>query len=832
MKCLTKKLLFSFFFVALAHFLIAQNVTTIRGTVHSALTGEEVENAEVTLLKSGKPVAAAVTTAAGYFQIDYDLSNEWGDVKLKVSSLVFFEEIIELTKEQGGEVFVYLQPSYETMEEALVESIRLGTENMGASVKLKKKSIEKVNNGQDLPFLLNQTPGAVVNSDAGAGVGYTGIRIRGVDQTRINVTVNGIPLNDAESQGVFWVNMPDFASSVNSIQIQRGVGTSTNGSAAFGGSINIKTDHISKDPFTKLDLGYGSFNTNRVGVHLSTGILPNKWGVQARFSQIQSDGFIDRARSDLQSAFLTAARYGDRSTFKVNVILGQERTYQAWNGIPQPKFNQNQEELATFIDELFITGEYADNLNNSAYNTYNFYTYENQVDNYGQQHFQAFYSYYFDNNWTLSTGLHYTGGAGYFEQYQDRNYALDDTELSFYGLNPVVLGGDTVTNTNLIRRRWLDNHFYGGVFSLTKNFDRAKWVLGGGLHDYIGDHFGEIIWAEFASNSAYEDRYYENDARKIEANLYSKVLYEFSDKINTFLDLQLRQIGYDFVGPDRNGVPIDQSADYLFFNPKAGISYRLNDRHSLALSAAVSNREPVRDDFVESTSASRPEHEQLLDMELTHRMVYKKWQAELVLYAMEYRNELVLTGAVNDVGAFTRTNVDRSYRRGLEVQAGYIISDKFRILGNAAWSMNEIVDFEEFVSQEWDDEDQMAFSYNKTTMAFSPAVVAGLVLDYDPFSWLNVRLDGKHVGQQFLDNSESLDRSLPAFTVFNLQASYSKRIGDYQVRFTGQVVNLLDLDYAPNGYTFGTILSGQRRSYNYVYPQAGRHFMLRATIQI
>lgn len=725
---------------------------------------------------------------------------------------------------QGNEqnLELTLTENAQMLSEVLVQHIKADDRTPTTYTTLESKELKEANFGQDIPYLLKLTPSTVVTSDAGAGVGYTGIRIRGVDPTRTNVTINGVPINDSESHGVFWVNMPDFASSAGSIQIQRGVGTSNNGAAAFGASINITTEGLSKKAYGEIDNAFGTFNTWRNTVKAGTGLIDGKFTMDARLSRISSDGYIDRASSDLKSYYLSGGWYGKKSSVKAYVFGGKEITYQAWYGTPESVINGNQAEIEAYADRNWIFGADRENLLNSG-RTYNFYTYDNEVDNYGQDHYQLHFSHDFTKRTHLDLAGHYTRGQGFYEQYR----ADDDFES--YGLEPLIFGTDTVTTTDLIRRRWLDNHFYGGIFALRHARSKFDITWGGGANQYVGDHFGEIIWSEFASNSQIRDRYYENTSEKTELQSYIKANIR-SGKLSYYLDLQYRNIAYSFLGIDEvSGVLTDayQNVSYNFINPKLGVLYDINNRNSLYLSAAIANREPVRDDFRENTPVNRPKHEQLLDIEAGYKHKGRRWYTNANVYAMLYKDQLILTGQINDVGGYTRTNVDQSYRAGLELEGALQLLDSLSLFGNVNVSMNKIKEFNEYVDN-YDTYVQDTIVHQNTDLAFSPNTIVTLGLRYAPVRGLSIILTGKYVGQQFLDNTSSPDRVLDAYFVSDLKISYSIPQNWTRDLTIGVAVNnLFNELYENNGYTWGYVYGGERTIENFYYPQAGTNVLLR-----
>lgn len=796
------------------------------GKVVDAESNEAIEFASISIYKDGKLIHRGVTSMNGVFQFNIPAS-EQSDTFLIEFSHVAYQKHRELVAASHSFKSTWpLTPSTLVSEEAVVHA-RMDNKKATNYNDISRQEIVKSNSGQDLPFLLNLIPGAVINSDAGAGIGYTGIRIRGVDATRINVTINGIPVNDAESQGVFWVNMPDFASSTENIQVQRGVGTSTNGAGAFGATINLQTLHLKPDPYAQITTGFGSFNSLRNQVMFGTGTTPSGWSFDGRLSRITSDGFIDRAASNLRSFYFGANWSDKKNLLKVQVFSGIERTFQAWDGIPKPKWRGNQADLLPYINEL---GMDQTHLQNSANNTYNTFTYPREIDQYQQDHYQLHYTRVINPLWTAQVSLHYTRGKGYFEQFRTNQ------KLSDYQMPEPVIGNDTITRTDLARQRWLDNHFYGSVFSFQyKDKKERSLIIGGGLNNYIGDHFGDVVWAGIANTiSAPAHRYYENNASKQDGNLYIKGQQNIK-RWFFFADLQARYISYDFLGfelfNNTELVNLQQQVNFTFFNPKAGLSYELNSKSRLFLSYSQANREPVRNDFTESTPESRPKPERLHDFEAGYRLTKNKWLFTATAYHMYYQNQLLLTGAINDVGAYTRTNVDVSYRSGLELESSLNLHSKWQWLANLALSRNKVQDFTEFVDN-WITGEQAAFQYQNTDLAFSPNLVASSMLRFKPIKHLDLDWISKYVSRQYLDNTQNIGRSLDAFWVNDLRINYSIT----SIKFCKQldlalfVNNLLGVDYAPNGYTFSAILDRGRQDFNFVYPQARRYYLANVTL--
>ncbi len=800
--------------------------------IKNAKTYEPIESAFVRL--SGKNGATSTySTQNGSINFENITAGEYV-VSINHLSYKTYIDTITITKTKGDQIF-FMLPDMAFLDAAVISTVRAKNTSPTTYTNLDKKEIESLDQSKDFPFLLNMTPSTVISSDAGNGVGYTGIRVRGIDPTRVNITVNGIPINDAESQGMYWVNMPDIASSTQSVQIQRGVGTSTNGAAAFGASVNIRTNDLSKHKYTLASFGLGSFNTQRISLLHNTGRLKNNWAFQLRGSTIQSDGFIDRASSDLKSANLVAAKYWAKSVFKANIMLGSERTYQAWNGIPEPTFKGDIADENRYINELYIAGAALQNLQNSNSKTYNAYTYENEVDNYNQNHYQFFFDHSFTSFLKLNTAAYVTTGQGYFEQFR----AGDD--FAEYGIDSIHPTSDTALSGDLVRRRWLDNTLVGGIANITYTRNRMETVLGGGYNQYNGRHYGEAIATEFTGYEDLNAIYYDNDATKTDGNFYVRQSYNYNNLI-PYIDLQYRFVNYSFVGlNDSAGSTTlpeaqqysDQNVNFLFFNPKIGLTYLLKN-HTFYGVFAVGNREPVRDDFRDNPTSNRPEHESMENVEIGYRYANGRKSINVNLYNMQYDNQLVLTGAVNDVGEAIRTNVLNSYRRGVEVDFQYPLTKNLQAGGNLTLSENKIDQFTEYVG-EWDGAyDLIEKKYSNTDIAFSPNTIAAAMLSYKATEHFTLNASGKYVGKQFLDNTQSDARSLDAFTNVDLSINYisTKVKGTKNLNVGLFLNNVLNQFYAPNGYTFSGYIRGERQDFNYLYPMAGFNWMMKVSMTL
>ena len=732
---------------------------TISGSVSDSLKGSVV-GARITVLNTYKGVLSDVD---GKFSLT-GLTNGTYTV---VADQIGFETTQENITISGADVQLdfQLKKTVVSLDEITIEGSRVSENSPFVHVDIDKKEIESSNLGQDIAFLLQLTPSVVSTSDAGAGVGYTGFRIRGSDASRINVTVNGIPMNDAESHGVYWVNMPDFASSTESIQIQRGVGSSTNGTAAFGASVNMKTDLVSKEAYGEVSSSFGSFNTNKNTLKLGTGLLNKHWAIDGRLSSITSDGYIDRASSDLSSYYLSGGYYGKKTVVKAITFAGKEKTYQSWYGTPEAKINGDDAGVQASIANNWFGADDAANLVNSG-RTYNYYTYDNEVDNYNQDHYQLHLSHQFNSSLSLTAAAHYTYGRGYYEQFRNQDGFAD------YGLDSVFVGNDTITESDFIRRRWLENHFYGGVFNVKYQTKKLNVIVGGGLNQYIGDHFGEIIWAEYSSNSNIRDKYYDNTGTKTDANIYAKADYALTKKLAMFVDLQVRNINYDVEGVDSDLRNLNVDTAFVFFNPKVGANFQINDKFRAYASLSVGNREPVRSDFIDNPTNEQPSHETMYDYEAGVEAKFQKFFVQGNFYFMDYTNQLVLTGALNDVGSPIRVNTPSSYRAGIELVAGFKLHKKLDLTFNTTFSQNKISEFTESIT-DYATYTNIENVYEDTDISFSPSVIAASILTFKPVKGLAMTLRTKYVGDQYLDNTGSDSRKLKAYTTTDLGISYS-----------------------------------------------------------
>ncbi len=705
------------------------------------------------------------------------------------------EVIVTLTKDTF--ISIDIADSFVNLEEVIVSAVRVKATSPVTHSNLTKKDLEKRNLGQDIPMLLNFLPSVVTTSDAGAGIGYTSIRVRGSDAARVNITINGIPYNDAESQLTFWVNMPDFASSTESMQLQRGVGTSTNGSGAFGASLNLLTDAVSEFAYGEISNSFGSYNTRKHTVKFSTGKINDHLEFSGRFSKIDSDGYIDRAWSDLKSYFLQVAYIDDNTLLKALTFGGHERTYQAWFGVTK--------------DEIETLGR-----------THNPYSYENEIDNYNQDHYQLHWNEKLSEKWSTNIGMNYTYGRGYFEQFKESE------DFENYDLIPINIGDETIDETDLIRRRWLDNDFYVLNVNGTYKNNGLEFIFGTSLSQYKGAHFGEIIWAEYASNSEIRDHYYDSNTKKDDANIFGKLTYGLNDPWTFFIDLQARFVKFETNGLTSDRVPIHIDESYTFFNPKAGVTLKISNQNSFYLSYARANKEPNRNDFENGVNTS----EKLNDFELGWRFNNGSFKINSNIYYMLYKDQLVLTGAIDDTGAPLRATSGKSYRLGLEVDVFMNLSDKFVLQPNFAISSNKNVDFVTF----WNGS---LVDLGNTNISFTPNIIVGNAFIYQPDYLVQFTLLSKYVGKQYMGNIDNANSKLASYFINDFNASYEIKPNKIfkSIVFNALINNIFNVEYISNGYyyTYNDTWSipGQTTTLDGAgyYPQATRNFLIGVTLK-
>ncbi|OQP59165.1 TonB-dependent receptor [Niastella vici] len=808
-----KKMILGICYLLFTHCLTAQ----ISGKITDAASSTPIASATVELSNG----LSTLTNDKGVFEFK---KVKPGNYTLHITSIGF--QSADQPVASGNTIDIKLNRLNLFLQPVEIKATRADDKAPFTKNNLSKKEIEKLNLGQDLPFILNQTPSVVVNSDAGNGVGYTGIRIRGSDATRINVTLNGIPYNDAESQGTFFVDLPDFTSSVNSIQVQRGVGTSSNGAAAFGATINLSTNETNTTPYSEINNTYGSFNTWKNTVKAGSGLIADHFTIDARLSKVSSDGFIDRASSTLKSFYLSAAYLNKNTSIRMNVFSGNEKTYQAWNGIPEAKLRNNDSALLAHyynnLGPLYYTQQDSLNLFKSDPRKYNYFTYGNQTDNYQQDHYQLFINHDLNGRLAVNTAFFLSRGKGYYEEYKPvRSYAD-------YGLNDLVTGSDTIRSTDLVQQQWLDNYFYGQVFSIQYKDNTNQLIVGGGWNRYDGKHYGNVIWSAMGGIPN-NYRWYNKDAYKTDVNAYAKYQVKIADNLQAFVDLQYRRVLY-YIGGFKDNPALKLHNTWDFFNPKAGFVYAKNN-YQIYASYSQGKKEPNRDDF-EAGINQQPKAEKLHDFELGVEEKNSDYSWGATLYYMQYKDQLVLSGKINDVGAYTRTNVPNSYRLGIELQGAIRFTQWLNAAGNITLSKNQIKNFTEYYDN-YDSSAQKAIPHGNTDIAFSPAIIASGILNIIPCNNVEISLPAKYAGRQYLDNTSNKNRSLDPYYVQDARISYTLRKTLFkESTFIVQVNNVFNKKYEPNGYTYSYQYDGKVITENFYYPMAGTNFMIGLNVKL
>ncbi|MGZ3874488.1 MAG: TonB-dependent receptor [Mucilaginibacter sp.] len=783
-------------FIALLLPVLAAAQLSVSGKITDQQTGEALPGATISI---ANPAISAIADVNGKYRLG-DLKS--GNYTLKISFIGYQTVVKNLLLNADAVNNFSLSRGTLFTEEVTVSATRATENSPTAFTNLNKKEIDRNNAGRGFEYLLEQTPSTVVTSNAGAGVGYTSIRIRGSDATRTNVTLNGIPLNDAEDQGVYFVDLPDLASSVDNIQVQRGVGTSTNGAGAFGASINIQTTTRRDSAYAELNNSAGSYGTLKNTVGFGTGLLGDHFSFDGRLSRMRSDGYIDRASSDLKSFFLSGAYYGDKSVLRLNVFSGYEKTYQAWDGVPEDSVksgNRRYNELGYI------------NSSNSYY--------KNQIDNYTQNYYQLLYDRQLSSKLSFSGALHYTRGYGYYEEYRNAD------SLKNYGVTPVAIGGIPVAATDLVRRLWLANDFHGLTYNLHyKPTDGLGLILGGAYNEYKGAHYNNIEWTQESTNIPPDYQYSRNDAKKTDFNIFTRAEYR-TGKVLLYGDLQYRHINYSFLGFDESLNNVQQQVGLNFFNPKAGITYQLNANSNIYASIAVGNHEPNRSDFINSSPQSRPKAENLKDLELGYRVTETNFSGSINGFYMLYKNQLVLTGSLDDVGEAIRTNIKDSYRAGIEANARVKIAPQLSWLLNATLSTNKVKNFTQYL-QNYDTGTLDATSYKKTDIAYSPDFTGASTISYRPLKNAEIAFISKYVSRQYLDNTSTQSRSLDAYFVNDVRLNYNFRIKGIKNIGLGLLVNnIFSKKYQSDGATYPDIEGGRVVNYNYFFPQAPVNFL-------
>lgn len=769
---------------------------------------------------NGNPLAGtSITIENTFLGVSSDNDGHYSFKSLKDGtyslkfSFIGFESQVKIVNLSGiADVDVTLRPVPFLTDEVLVNATRAGENAPLAYSVIDREIIKKQNTGQDLPYLLSLTPSLVETSEAGNGVGYTSLRIRGTDANRINVTVDGIPLNDPESQQVFWVDLPDLASSVENIQIQRGVGTSSNGAGAFGATISIQTLNPENEASADASTSIGSFNTIKNMLSAGTGLLGGKFAFNMRYSDLRSNGYIDRTGSKHRSAFMSAVYRTEKTRLKANIILGEEHTGIGWWGVPKDSLSTNR--------KYNPAGEYTDENGSLQY-------YSNESDNYNQNHFQLLLSHKAGEYLSLNAALHYTMGKGYYEEYRQ------DQELSEYGLNAFSIGSQSISSTDLIRRKWLDNDFYGLIYSAKYKKDRTEIIAGGGLNQYLGDHFGNLIWMKTAGNTEKDYRWYLNNSIKNEFSIYGKIKYMLSENLTAFGDLQYRHISYSMKGPDDDLKDLNQKHNFDFFNPKAGLFYSLTPNQDAYLSFSVANREPSRSDFKEASGDvnSTPKPETLFDTELGYKLRREKGSFTANIYGMFYKDQLVPTGELSDVGYPIMTNVEKSYRTGIELSAAVKLSKHLDWNINYTLSRNKITNFKEYYT----DYDTVTLYRNRNLglvdIAYSPSGIIASDMIFK-FNKVSLHLISKYIGKQYLDNTMNPGRAIDPYFVNNIRVDVNPKIRNLQgLELQLLINNFLNEAYESNAYGGTWSEFGVEKSWSYYFPQAGINYMFRVSLK-
>ncbi len=786
----------------------------------TSITGKVVDEqnrplAGVNVTIEGSLVGVATSSNGTFF-----LNLKQGNYSLTFTYIGYKKKNLQVQVPMQSELKVTMEVDPIMAEEVIVSATRASGRMPIAYTNIPKEELKSLNSGFDIPYLLELSPSVVATSEGGTGVGNTAIRIRGTDMTRINVTVNGIPLNDSESHGVYWVNMPDFASSVDNVQIQRGVGTSTNGAAAFGATVNFQTVTLEPKAYANVEGMAGSFGTLKTNARVGTGLINDAFSFEGRYSSLQSNGYIDRGWSDHKSLFATGAWHRQNSLLRFNLIHGEQHTGITWVGTPSDSLKTNR--------RFNPAGMYSEG------GVVMFY--DNESDNYTQTHYQLLYSQQLLAGFTFNLNLHYTKGDGFYEQYKPNQ------SFSKYGLPALTIGGETYSRTDLIRQKWLDNHFYGSIVSVNYRQSGISASFGGGWNRYDGDHFGKILWTKVNASIPKNYEWYRNTSIKTDMNLFAKATWELTNSLSVFGDIQFRGIGYKMSGPDDDLAPLDQQHRWQFLNPKTGLSYSINSSNNAYFSFGVANREPARADIKDAMkwgSSHTPKAERLYDFELGYTFKTQQMALGANAYYMYYKDQLVLTGKLSEVGYALMENVAKSYRRGVELSWAVLPANWLKWSGSATFSENKIIGFIEYVDQfdndnDWNPIDQRVTNLGSTNISFSPSVVASSQLRVEPLKGLGLTFISKYVGKQYLDNTSNATRMLDAYLVNNIKADYLLRVGGLaNMRLEVYVNNLLNENYIANGWVYRAAFANGAPDYREdgMYPQAGINFMTRLAVE-
>jgi iron complex outermembrane receptor protein len=784
------------------------------------LTGKVVDEQNRPLIGVNVTIENTLIGVATGSEGIFSINVKPGSYNIAFTYIGYKKKWVTVTIPLKTELVIAMEVDPIMAEEVIVTATRASGRMPIAYTNIPKEELKRINSGFDIPYLLELSPSVVATSEGGTGVGNTAIRIRGTDMTRINVTVNGIPLNDSESQGVYWVNMPDFASSVDNVQIQRGVGTSTNGAAAFGATVNFQTVTLEPKAYANVEGMAGSFGTFKTNARVGTGLINNAFSFEGRYTALQSNGYIDRGWSNHKSLFATGAWHRQNSLLRFNLIHGEQHTGITWEGTPSDSLSSNR--------RFNPAGMYSENGATKYY--------DNESDNYTQTHYQLLYSHQASDALTMNFNLHYTVGLGFYEQYKANQ------KFSKYGLPSLTIGNATYTQTDLIRQKWLDNDFYGATLSANYKISSISASLGGGWNKYDGDHFGNLLWTKVNTNIPNNYEWYRNNSIKKDFNLFAKAIWEATNTVSLFGDLQYRAIDYKMTGPDDDLALLDQKHSWQFFNPKAGLSYSINANSNAYFSVGVANREPARADLKDAMkwgNAQTPKSERLIDYEMGYTYKSQKVLLGVNIYYMNYKNQLVLTGKLSDVGYALMENVPNSFRRGVELSWGLLPASWIKWTGTATFSQNKILNFVEYVDQfdnenDWTPLAQRVTELGTTNISFAPSVVAGSQLRVEPLKNFGITLILKYVGKQYLDNTSNETRQLDGYFVNNIKVDYLLKVGGLaNMRLEVYINNLLNENYVANGWIYRAAFANGSPEYRVdgFYPQAGTNFMTRLAIE-
>lgn len=783
-------MLFALCFAIITH----GQAITLKGTVLDAIDKTKLIGANVRI---GDTYLATSTNEKGEFVFN-DLRK--GNYEVIISYIGYKTHKISLSLHESQTLSIVLERQSITTEEVVITSSRANEKVPTTWTTVTAKEMKQAGIMKDIPLLLEFSPSVVSTTDAGVGVGYSGMRVRGTDITRINVTLNGVPVNDPESHEVYWVNIPDLIGSLDNIQIQRGVGTSSNGAAAFGASINLQTSKPSDSPFAELNSSYGSFNSLSNSIRFGTGSIGKNWIIDGRLSQVSSDGYIDRAYTKLNSFYINTGYYGQKTVLKFMILNGKELTYQAWGGVPKDSLKTNR--------------------------TYNPYFYDNEIDNYKQQHYHLTAIHQVNQNIYLNSTLFLVKGLGYYEQYKS------EAKFSKYGLQNFIIGGDTINKTDLIQQKHLDNMYYGLNLNGNYNYENIfRLQTGLSASNYTNDHFGKLIWMQYADIVPKDYKWHNNSGHKKEISYFVKAGYDVLENLTLFGDILYRNINYKIEGNHDDLRDITQSHVFNFFNPKTGLVYSISDYDNIYASVSVANREPSRNNFKDAEEGKVPKPEKLIDYELGYIKKKQNVMFQTNLYYMDYINQLVMTGEINNVGAVIMSNVAKSYRFGIESAFGLNLGRKINIQANLTLSRNKINDYTEYVD-DWDTGLQQENYLGKTSISFSPEIVGSGIMEYTPYKNIHLFLNAKYVGKQYIDNSSSHERMLNPYFVSNFRIDYDlplKLLKRTTLSF--QVLNLFNEQYESNAWVYRYLYGGKEYAMDGYFPQAGRHYMCSINIQ-